>query len=236
VYERLSTKGKRIVLNSIIVSAVMLFIIGFYIGKSEENKENDKNQSEPKVEDNLTYSELHKGDISENKIREDEMKGDGIEEDMPMHGQYESGNPEDFVERNDKDIVTLETYYTKEEVSEAKRIAENFVKVYYPFDGDDPMKNIEESLKYVSDDLKQKFTIQMARPIDNYYSRTYTDIHVYESLNPEEKEMRLNVRVEGEVYNSKGQKVKDEICDYQLKLVPFEDSFRIDSYYYQALN
>lgn len=206
----------------------MLFIIGYFIGKAiekKETKEETEQASEFDIEENFSYSDLHD---NKDQMEEDQQVK---EENEPMHDHYEFENPEeDFNENAEQEINTLENFFTKEEIEKARKVSKDFIKALYTFDGDNPTKNITEALKFVTEPFKEKLQGNIIRPTHNYFSREYTDIFVYEPYNPTEEVMNLKVRVEGKVLNSSGQEVRSEIVEYDLKLVPFEDTFKINDY------
>lgn len=231
MFENLSPKGKRMVLNGIIVSAIMLFIIGFFIGKSDEEKKevNSEETEETNTDVGLSYSDLH-SPIKENEEHM-EVSETQTEEEQPMHEQYEHENPEiDFDENAEVEINILEDFFSKEEIDKAKEVSESFIKAFYTFNGDTPTKHIDEALKFVSDSLSEELKGEIVRPTYNYYSRNFTEIFVYEPYNPKEEEMNIRVRVEGEVFNSDGEQTRTETLDYDLKLIPYEDTFKINEY------
>jgi hypothetical protein len=230
LFENLSPKGKRIVLNGIIVSAIMLFIIGFLIGKSNEKKEEveDENTEEMDTETGLSYSDLHRStDDNEEQVNSETE----LEDDQPMDEHYEHDNPEiDFDINAEREINILEDYFSKEEIDKAKEVSESFIKALYTFNGDTPTKHINEATKFVTEALSDEIKGKIIRPTHNYYSRKLTDIFVYEPYNPTKEEMNIRVRVEGKVFNSNGDETKTEILDYDLILTSFEDTFKINDY------
>lgn len=218
-------------MNSIIVSTIMLFIIGFFVGKAEENKK--KNEQEQQAienkEDGLSYSDIY-GDPQEDQENEEDH------EDDPLHDHYNYENPELFLDENaEREVNILEDFFTKEEIIEAKKVSEEFIKNYYPFDGDNPIKHIENSFKFCTDDLKEKLSRGNIKPVADYYSRNYIEISVFEPYDPAENEMIINVRVTGEVFNAEGKKVDNELVEYELNLIPYENTFKIKDYSYKSM-
>lgn len=226
MFEKLSPKGRRILFNSIVAFAIMLFIIGFIIGKHDEsNAESANNELQNNVEE--------KTNVANDKLKNfNEDKKTKKEEAEPMD-EYEEEDPADDVE--EQEINTLEDYFSKDEIKKAKQTSEKFVSTYYPFDGDNPTKNADKAIKYCTDKLKQELTNQITRPTNDFYSRKTKEISVYEPYKSKKDEMVFNVRVTGEVYNAKGKKVRTENVEYQLVLVPDGDTFKVDEYLYSSL-
>ncbi len=232
VINRLSERGKRIVFNGIIVFAIMLFIIGFMLGKQEES--NSANEEETHSEtsyDGFSYTELQ-GSENDN-IQNDSHEAENNE---PMD-DYEMEDPEsDFDKNVEREVRVLEDYFTNEEVEEAKEVAIQFVENYYSFNGEIPLENIENAMEYVSEDLQETIKAKVIRPTADYYKRETISIEVYEPYNPSSEDMELSVRVKGEVFNMEGDVTKEETIDYHLKLIPFEDTFRVNEMSYDNLS
>lgn len=208
MFEKLSPKGRRILFNSIVAFAIMLFIIGFIIGKhNESNAESANNELQNNVEE--------KTNVANDKLK--------------------NFNEDKKTKKEEQEINTLEDYFSKDEIKKAKQTSEKFVSTYYPFDGDNPTKNADKAIKYCTDKLKQELTNQITRPTNDFYSRKTKEISVYEPYKSKKDEMVFNVRVTGEVYNAKGKKVRTENVEYQLVLVPDGDTFKVDEYLYSSL-
>lgn len=232
MFEKLSPKGKRLFYNGIIVFAIMLFIIGYIIGSLDDK---EKTENEQAIEDNkknetsegegLSYSDLHEN--------QQDDSSHSSEKDEPMHEDYTLQDPEvDFNENAEREISILEDYFSQDQIDKAKELSKAFITALYSFDGDNPKQHIEKAFSYVTDSLKQKIKGNVVRPTYNYHSRRYTEIFVYEPYNPSGDYMNIKVRIKGNVYNSNGEKTKEEILDYDLKLIPFEGTFLIDDYSY----
>lgn len=243
--EQVSSRSRRFLINGIIVFAIMLFIIGFYIGKSNEDKanenlleetierENNKEENEIDLEGGFSYSDLI-GTNVEHEENESSLVQEA-DENTTKHGKYEHENPEvDFDEKAEREINILEDFFTKEEVEEAKKVSELFVKAFYSFNGTKPLEHIENALEFATESLQEEMRGQVTRPTHEHFLKEYKEVFVYEPYNPQRKSMILKVRVEGTIFNSEGEEVRDEILEYDLILVQFEDTFKIDKYTYRT--
>lgn len=234
MYDKLSPRGKRRFLNGIIVSAIMLFIIGFFIGKSGDNQEAEEQmvQETESMEEGFSYSDLQDNEEIDTEIKKETEEFEGEE---PMHGEYKHDNPEvDYDEDAKIEVSTLKDAFSQKQINQAKEVSEKFVELYYAFDGDNPTKHIEKVKQYGTEQLLNKITGQIIRPTAEYYSRKPLEIEVFEPYEPEENTMHLKARVIGEVYNSEGEITKEEIAEYDIKLIPTEDSFKVNDYTYQT--
>lgn len=235
LFNRLSPKGKRFILNGIIVLAIMLFIIGFLIGKSNEtdktNKETQQQEETENMVDGFSYSDLN------NKGNQNSSNDEQNNENKPMHKAYEQENPEvDFNKNAEREVSVLEDYFNKKEIAKAKKVTKAFLKAYYPFNGDKPTKNIEKALKYSSEKLQEDITGKVVKPTYEFFKREITEIEVYEPYDPSGEQMELKARVKGKIFNSKGKLTEKEILEYDLKLISFKDTFKVDDYSYTTLN
>ncbi len=227
LFNNLSPKAKRIVFNSIIVFTVMLFVLGYFIGKSAEKEENKNDKIEEVKNEGFSYSDME---------NDKEKKTENVEENEPSHEEYKQENPEvDFDENAEIEVNVLSNKFTQEQINEAKNVVQKFTEAYYPFDGNNPTQSIENAKPFVTEELLNKIVGQVVRPTFEYFSRKPIKIEVYEPYEPEKEIMNLIARVTGEVYNADGALSNKETVEYNIKLVPFENTFKINDYTYTSL-
>lgn len=224
MFENLSPRGKRIVFNSIIVLAVMLFIFAYFIGKSSDSEKKDKKETSQDTEEvqqeDFSYSDL-------NKVEEEESK-DGE--------HYTQENPEtDYNPNAKQEVNVLSDSFTEDQINQAKKNVQQFIEAYYPFDGKNPTQHIEKAKQFMTEKMQKEVEGQIVRPTNDYYSRKPTKIEIYEPYNPEKGKMNLVARVEGEVYNSKGTLTKKETVEYNITLVYEDNTFKVSNYDYTSL-
>lgn len=239
MFQKLSSKMKKIVVNSIIVLAIMLLIIGFYTGKKvEENeakleKEMQEQQELEEQKEGYSVSDLEERMVEENK-REERQIANEVEDDI-MHDDYEYADDPtaDFDGNAEYENNRLIDIFTDEEIEQAKETALGFVTAYYEFNGDKPMQHIENAKEHVTSRLYDEIQTDIPpRPSDDYYSRLVKEIEIYETYSPKnEKELLLSARVEGEILNYKGKKSDDEQAEYKMSFILDENkNYKIDSF------
>ncbi len=234
--ERLSPRVRKWVLNGIIVFAIMLLVFGFIRGKSLENEQDTgTNDGKANVEEGFSYSDINNPDSIGNDSNSLQPQTNR-RKDMAMDSYEDDPNITEV--SGEREVNVLADFFSESEINRAKEVSKQFVKSHYQFNGDQPNEHIEKASQFVTDDLKAKMTTNLiVRPTNDNYRRRIVGLEVYESYNPTSKEfLNLIARVKGEVLNIEGEITKREMVEYDLKLVPFEDTFRINEYTYKSLN
>lgn len=209
-----------------IVFSIMLFIIGFFVGKNIEEGQKqaaikEKQEQQKKEEGQYSYSHSEKNP----KVNHDEHSNEA------HHEHYITDNPEeDKVDLPTNQTLTLQALFPQKDLAESKKVAEAFVRYYYPFNGDNPLENVEKSKIHMSKALYNTLKGQMVRPTQTIYKKQLTKLEVYEPYNPTDQYITWNVRVIGNVFNSKGELNKKETNDYSLKLIKEDGVFKVDKF------
>lgn len=201
-----------------VVIAIMLFIIGFNIGKDLEG-EKDKAELENQKEEQ--YSEVYSP--SDSIIQLDDSDSEEHE-----HEHYDYSNPEVDKEKiPTNQSSTLSDYFSKEDIRESRKVSESFIEAYYPFNGDKPIENLENAKEYMSERLFEEYRRNIPRPTQSIYKKKVKSIESYEPYDPSENYLEWNVRVVGEVFDSNGELHKEETYDYALKLTKVDGIFKV---------
>lgn len=237
-----ASRTTKIVVFSIIAIAVVLFTFGYKEGKqfNEQQAKAEKiaeEKAEKTNEGGFSFSDLE--DDEHSKDEQNTPQGHELEEDENehLHGTYEyEDNPTaDYDENAEVEMPQLSDYFDQEQIQNAKNVSEAFVSAIYPFDGHNPSRSVEKATDYTTDILKSQLTGKIPRPTDSYFSKELNNIEVYEPFNPTDDYMNLRVRVEGKVFDKDGKKTKEEVAEYNMKLISSDDTFKVDNYEYSTL-
>lgn len=200
----------------------MLLIISFLIGKNLEEKKKQENVKQEHKEkgENFSYSSTKKASY-ESDLK-NEQKG---------NENYKYNNPEiDKVAIPKEQPITLSKFFSESDIEASKKVAEAYITLYYPFNGDNPSGNVENAKQYMSDALYNSIKGQLVRPTQMVYKKELTQIDVYEPYNPTDKYITWNVRVKGNVFDTQGNQTKEETYDYSLKMVKVNENFKVDKF------
>lgn len=243
MFRNLNPVAKKLILGSIIVLSIMLLIFGYLFGKEVEEKElqlqkeEEKKQEELEMQEGFSMDELEEQQEREKQQEEREIRDSLSREELegePMHGDYEYTDPMvDFDEDVERETGALEDFFDKEKIEQSIETTKAFIEAYYPFNGDKPLEHIQNAKNHMTERLYGELDIDIPpRPSDNYYATNIKDYEVYEPYNHNDKEnIVLVVRINGEVLNAEGEKEKDEVVEYEVKLsLDNQDLYKIDDY------
>lgn len=215
---------------------VMLFIFGYFIGKANERTENNAKlrlTEEIKIENEEGFSYL---DLTKNYSESAYSTDQHAVEGKPMDETTDVDPYADFDPNSKREVNILADFYTLEQINAAKDVTRLFIQNFHSFNGDQPSQHIDLASLYVTEELRNSITGKIIRPISNFYSRNIIKLDIYEPYNPSGEDMILNARVEGEIFNSKGELVKKEIVDYEIKIIWIDNAFKVSNYTYTTLN
>ena len=119
------------------------------------------------------------------------------------------------VNEDDKDIDTTSVpsqtmHFTKEQLNKSKSVAILFVKQYHNFDAYFPAKHIEDSKRYMSDELYKIEMANVSRGTLDAVKKKWTDITVTEVANSSTTKIFWNVIAQSENTDSDGKTVIGE--------------------------
>ncbi len=201
-----------------VVFAIMLFIVGFNVGKKIEEQEAIAEKEKEKDE---AYTEVYSpSDLNQS-----------VEESQEEHEHYEYFNPEvDKKSVPEEKSSTLSDYFSKKDIERSRNVAEGFIKAYYPFDGNNPLENIENAKEYMLGSLYERFKEFIAKPTQTIFRKELKNIEVYEPYDPPKDYIKWNVKVTGEVFDTEGNITKEETYTYSLQIIKDNDSFKVQDF------
>lgn len=218
---------KQLVINGMVGLSAMLLIIAFFVG----DKQSEKAKSHTEVNQEQTEDLQADHSYSDNHGSHDSTDSSTItDEHEHVHEEYEYENPEVDQEENPPKQKTLADYFPKEDLDASKKVAESFIKNYYPFDGDNPVKHIENSKQYMSDELAKKIPTTNIRSTQTIHKKELVSLEVYEPYNISDEVITWNVRVKGKVFDRNGKQTQEETYDYALEMVKTENGFKVDNF------
>lgn len=102
---------------------------------------------------------------------------------------------------------------TKKDMEEARKVAENFLRAYLNFSGDDPIKHIEEAKPFMTEKLYEKLAENPPRPTAEIQNQKFVEITGKHGIKGERDgvyEIEWAIQAVTEVENSKGKKREEE--------------------------
>lgn len=221
----------------------MLLIFGYVLGQQVEEREarliEEQEKQQELIEQEKGYSvadlEKQQKQAKEASAREiAEELPDKEFENEPMHEDYEYADDPtvDFDKNVEREINSLEDFFTTEEIEQATKTAKDFIQAFYAFNGDKPMEHIENAKEYMTERLYNQLSGGIPpRPSDETYSKEVIELEIYEPYNPNDDEnITLVARISGDVMDFKGNKSKEEVTEYEIKLVLKDDNYKVDKY------
>lgn len=221
----------------IIVIALTAFIGGllfalFSYPRTQEIVPSEENENEVMdYTSRRNSNETNDEEIEKNTEKQEEVEES--EEDVP--GELD-GN-ENYYERPEAQPVDeseLSTSYSEligeKTVKETKEFTNDFIEIYYNFDGDDPTRFIEEVKEYMTEDLYERLIETPETPTHYHFKRNYIESEIEESKAFQEKSDEIIpyiVYVDGEVIDVLGEE-KQEIRDvYRIILMKDGDEYKV---------
>jgi len=224
----------------------ILFLVSIIIGSKDTS---GKEQTEQKEEnEDMNMDEVHQyrspnGGFNEIKEKDTERYGRA---NPPREGMKEMENGEiwedhegigEIIEQEideSKLPSSYEELYGERDVKESKKIVKAFVEIIHNVNGDEPMKYIEESKDYMTDDLYKSLLEdykqgQMAWTYG--LKRNYKSLEIYEPATT-----RVNdgivwaANVQGTIqYDDNKKREKTDI--YLIHLKKIDGEYKVDDYF-----
>lgn len=214
MFQRLDNHVKQWIVNSVMGIAIALLVLGFFAGQKQDNQP-------PSIE-------AKEGSQQENKeaTSHDSEAKPGIAKHYYADDYGDTGEiPNTPVDESELP-PSMEEIFTKEEIAESKVAAEKFVATFYPYDGKNPLQNIENSKGIVSAELYQLLMESPERPTSMTVKRELVSLEIIEPFAPAAETMTWNAKVNGEVTDADGIK-RVETDLYKLKLEKIEGEYKI---------
>ncbi|PFR88889.1 hypothetical protein [Priestia megaterium] len=202
----MNPRTKVITFRIILVVMGVLFI-GGYFHQRHQDQQQSSSQKEPQQEQKVNSEETFTP-FQEEEKEETEGNNSSV---SPNQGKK------------------LSDFYSNEDIENAKKIATDFIKNYYPIDGKDVGKSVKNSIPYVNENLKRMMESEegMMRPTGDFFSRELKGINVQEPQEATPDAVTLNVEVQGDVKNEKGEVTDRDKTTYLLQVMKEKDSFKV---------
>lgn len=140
MFENLSERTKKIIVNSMVLAGIVLFVLAIFYGNDIEGghqKQTNDNHSK-KIDDRETV--YHYSPTVDNKTPNDESS-------TPVNPQ-EGGKNEDG-----HTPITMKDLFTEEALTKSKKVAVQFAKAFNRYDREHYLKNVKDSKKYMTPKL-----------------------------------------------------------------------------------
>lgn len=127
----------------------------------------------------------------------------------------------------------LADYYSTDQINTSKKVAENFVRALYPFDGNNVFKGTQEAMSFANQNLKKMMESEEAgitRPTANVFSRELKTIEVKEPEVAMPDAITLDVTVTGDIKNQKGVITDKDTTNYLVLLTKENNEYKVAEY------
>lgn len=121
---------------------------------------------------------------------------------------------------------SLTTSFTGHEIKTSREAAKNFIGSFYPFDGKDPMRGIDESRPFMTEELYRFYTISPVRPTPEIYQKRLVTLEIMEPTEPPKEYLAWKVLVKGSVSDMAGNTKEEEVW-FLLKMQKSEGSYKV---------
>lgn len=135
--------------------------------------------------------------------------------------------------KKEKSSDSLAAFYSDDEIQTTKRTAEDFIKVIYPVNGDDPMGNFKKTENFTTKTLYSMINsgeADFVRPTSDFYYRELKSIQVEEPKSISDQFITWRVKATGEIKNKNGKKTDDDTTVYLLRFDKEADKYKVAEY------
>ncbi|MFC2947579.1 hypothetical protein [Virgibacillus sediminis] len=219
----MSDRTKNIIVYSVMAVAIALFIYAVFVGNQQKQLEEESNHSSRKEQSEEVRSYDSLGDSAPNS---QPKKSDLITEEHHEEVQIDIPEMDTLIPPEGQ----YADYFSKEAIEASRQAARNFVEKYYSFQGEEPLEHIENAKPYMTDDMYEELKNENPRPTAAVSYKEVETIDVYEPYEPTEEHLIWKVRVQGNVFDSGGNKTAEESMDYTLQMEEEEGSFKVQNY------
>jgi len=140
---------------------------------------------------------------------------------------YQYENPkENEQEEIDPGAPSQDENFSKETLDQTKKLAMDFVKVFHEFDASNPLQNIENSKKYMSEELYSDYMKYPSRGTLDAVKKRVLEMSVTQVSNNAKDKIIWNVIVQSENTDNDGNKNTDEEW-YLVRLQKEDDQYKV---------
>src|SRR5690625_627842 len=222
---------RKYIVNIFIGIGIVTLVGGYLFGIFSKKSEEDMGLNSENVQEVVDYTNESKNDIDKeensslsnenNSSNEDEINDfDGGLEDIPEQEVDESQLPKSYEEKIGKELT-----------KKTSKIVYDFIKIYHNYNGDDASKYIEESKKYMTDDLYYSLIEDVERPTHMEYYREFVSAEISGSNDFKAEHVDEAIpyiaHVKGKVTDVLEEETKDTTDIYIIILVKDGDEYKV---------
>ncbi|MFC3041610.1 hypothetical protein ACFOGI_15290 [Virgibacillus xinjiangensis] len=219
----MSDRTKNIIVYSVMAVAIALFIYAVFVGNQQKQLEEQTSPSSGKEQSE--------------KVRSYEAVGEPATDDQPKESDVITEEHDEEVQIDIPEMEKLTPpegqyadHFSKDAIEASRQAARNFAEKYYPFNGMEPQEHIENARPYMTDEMYQKLKRENPRPTAAVSYKEIESMDVYEPYEPNKEQLIWKVRIQGSVFDSKGNKTAEESMDYTLQMKEEEGTFKVQNY------
>lgn len=188
----MNPKKKNTLINSMIWLALLLLIFSFVVGKKIISEKKDKGIQEQQEDVDFSFG-------------------------SPYNQQNSSDNPKK--EEVSEEVKKLKDFFSEEDINASKEIAWQFSEKYYQFNGGEPLSHVENAKPFMTTALYTKLSQAPPRPTISTFKKEVKKIDLYEPYDVSSQEIAWMSRINGTVYDQKGNITKEEVMEYRLIMI-----------------
>lgn len=220
----MNPKWKNLLINSMVGTSIMLFIISFVVGQRMETEKAAMHAARQSSGESFTYSSA--------SAKEDPIKDEtGNEPKSDLQRMEPNEDLREVIRKGtDGEKVSIRTYsefFSKEEIQDSKEVARKFMESYYRFDGNKPTKHVDKAKKYMTRELYSLLSEEIPRPTIRVFEKELDRLELYEPYDVNGERLVWVARIHGTVYGQDGKKSKDEVVEYRLVMAK-EAGLKVD--------
>ena len=205
---------QKIVTNGMVALAIMLFVFMYVKGKQIEEESVKQETKQSNV--------VEEFEIVETQEQED---ADIHEAGEPHHHYDVSGQSE--LDQNVRPLedapeaeraYELSDFYTAEEIQQGKKLATQFAKSYYAFNGNDMTAHVKAVQPITEAAFYEKLLSQAGRATNAAFRAEITNLEVLETYDQAEGFMLFSAFITGKVFGSNNALFEEQSYVYYIKL------------------
>jgi hypothetical protein len=206
-FNQFNRKTRRTITTCLILIGSLILLWSYFIGADLENK------NEVAAEGERTRK-TDESEQSPSELAQEER----YEFEDPAADKKELGS--------NGSSSSLSTFFPRQEITDSREAAQEFIESFYPFDGNEPMKGIEESRPLMIEGLYRLYTISPLRPTPEIYQRKLVTMEIMEPTEPPKEYLAWKVLVKGAVSDMAGN-TKEEKVWFLLKMQKSEGKYKV---------
>lgn len=219
---------RKYLINALIGIGVVTLIGGYFFGLFSKGLKVKSNENFKQVvmdysgENLLAENEDNKINVGDNDKGDNQTEGfDGGLENVPEQEVDES-----MLQKSYEEIMG------KELAKKTSKLAHDFIKIYYNYNGKEPSKYIEKSKKYMTTILYNELMGDLERPTHFEFTRDFVSADIHESSDFRAEDIDTYVPyivyVTGKVTDVLGEETKNVTDVFLLILTKVDGDYKVD--------